>query len=697
MSPHPTRRLTRMLSKALWGRDALPGLLTLSALLAVLALLPARLLASPAAAVPAEAFFAQPDLSAASLSPSGRWLALLVRGAAERNMLVVVDLDNPTSQATALARFSDVDIEAPRWVGDERLVFSITDWQRGSSDQQYAPGLFSVPREGGFIRQLVKLRDDAIVTTAAVGPDRRLAWNHQLLHVPRQQPGQPPEVIVGELAYDNRGMREGVVPKRLDVASGRVRGLAGPLPEGEIHRWMFDAAGEARVATVNRQGRVQVLGRAPGQDSWAPLLRDAPWLEMPWAPYALDHDGALFVTVTRGAGGTRELARLDPATGNPRHESLVRTPGFDFDGEVVSDADEARILGFRVQTDAETTVWLDARLAALQTQIDERLPGRINRLSCRRCGSEAMVVLVQSWSDQDPGSLWVWRAASKSLSLVGRRRKPIDPQQMATVDFQTITTRDARSMPLWLTRPPGTTADGRAPAIVLVHGGPWSRGGHWVWKPMQQWLASRGYVVIEPEFRGSTGYGSEHFRAGWRQWGRTMQDDVADAVLWATKHKLIDPKRVCIAGASYGGYATLMGLIRHPELYRCGAAWVGVTDPLLLLQPSWWWGDDISEEGRKYGYPTLLGDPEKDLEMLKSVSPVLLAAQIKAPVLLAYGEGDRRVPLVHGRRMRSALQEAGREPEWITYPGEGHGFGLLQNEADFARRLEVFFGQHLKP
>ena len=118
---------------------------------------------------------------------------------------------------------------------------------------------------------------------------------------------------------------------------------------------------------------------------------------------------------------------------------------------------------------------------------------------------------------------------------------------------------------------------------------------------------------------------------------------------------------------------------------------------MLLLQPSWWWGDDISEEGRKYGLPTLLGDPEKDLEMLKSVSPVLLAAQIKAPVLLAYGEADRRVPLVHGRRMRAAMQEAGQEPEWITYPGEGHGWWLQANQADFARKLEAFFGKHLKP
>jgi dipeptidyl aminopeptidase/acylaminoacyl peptidase len=425
------------------------------------------------------------------------------------------------------------------------------------------------------------------------------------------------------------------------------------------------------------------------------VLSDAESLTQPWAPHSIDGAGNLFVTVPRGKGGTTELARFDFATGKPHSTSVVSAPGFDFAGRVVGEHDGGPILGFRVETDAETTAWLDPRLKALQAQVDERLPGRVNRLSCRRCSEEAMVALVESFSDRDPGSIWYWRAADKSLVLVGRAFRNLDPARMAAVDFQTITARDGRTMPLWLTRSPGSPADGSRPAIVLVHGGPWSRGGHWRWQAMQQFLASRGYVVIEPEFRGSTGYGVDHFRAGWRQWGRAMQDDIADAVLWAAKQKLIDPQRVCIAGASYGGYATLMGLVRHPEMYRCGAAWAAVTDPMLLLQPSWFWGDDISAEARKYGLPTLLGDAEKDAAMLRDASPVAQAARIKAPVLLAFGELDRRVPLNHGRNMRQALQAAGREPEWITYNSEGHGWLRMDNQLDFARRLEAFFAANL--
>jgi len=265
---------------------------------------------------------------------------------------------------------------------------------------------------------------------------------------------------------------------------------------------------------------------------------------------------------------------------------------------------------------------------------------------------------------------------------------------MAGRDFQRIRARDGRDLPLWLTEPAAAAQARLPPAVVMVHGGPWVRGGHWRFDPMAQFLASRGYVVIEPEFRGSAGFGSAHLQAGWRQWGRAMQDDVADAVLWAAKERRIDPARVCIIGASYGGYATLMGLVRHPELYRCGAAWVAVTDPTLLFK--WSWRSDVSEEARQYSLPVMLGDPVADAAMLQEVSPVVQAARIKAPLLLAFGELDRRVPLEHGTRLRQAMRAAGSEPEWVVYNGEGHSWQLTASRVDFARRLEKFLAQHLR-
>ena len=173
---------------------------------------------------------------------------------------------------------------------------------------------------------------------------------------------------------------------------------------------------------------------------------------------------------------------------------------------------------------------------------------------------------------------------------------------------------------------------------------------------MAQFLASRGYLVIEPEFRGSTGYGEAHFTAGWKQWGQAMQDDVADALLWARKQGLANDK-ACVAGASYGGYSTLMGLVKHPELYRCGVAWLAVADLDLFIQGSWLVDDDVSDVARKFSLPDLIGDPVKDAAMIAANSPFKAGARIKAPLLLAYGERSARAP---GPRHAAARRAEGR-------------------------------------
>ncbi|WP_307719222.1 alpha/beta hydrolase family protein [Pseudoduganella armeniaca] len=231
---------------------------------------------------------------------------------------------------------------------------------------------------------------------------------------------------------------------------------------------------------------------------------------------------------------------------------------------------------------------------------------------------------------------------------------------------------------------------GPQPTVVLVHGGPWVRGGSWEWDSEAQFLASRGYVVLEPEFRGSTGFGFKHFQAGWRQWGRTMQDDLADTAQWAIKQGWTDPKRVAIMGGSYGGYATLMGLIRHPELFRCGIDYFGVSDINLMFTSA---RGDFSEYSLRYDLRTLIGDPDKDAEVLTQNSPVALADKLKNPLLIAHGYEDRRVPIEHAQRLRSAL---GTPPEWVVYPNEGHGLFHENNRIDFYKRVERFLAKHLQ-
>jgi dipeptidyl aminopeptidase/acylaminoacyl peptidase len=307
------------------------------------------------------------------------------------------------------------------------------------------------------------------------------------------------------------------------------------------------------------------------------------------------------------------------------------------------------------------------------------------------------VLLVRSYSDREPGEWWIHRGAgsdTKDWQQVGRVKLEVKADDMSTMALHRIKARDGRDLPVWVTKNPA--AKGPLPAVVLVHGGPWVRGNVWGWHADAQFLASRGYVVIEPEFRGGTGYGEAHLKAGFRQWGQAMQDDVADALGWAQQQGIASDK-ACIAGASYGGYSTLMGLIKDPGLYRCGVAWVAVADLELLVNGSIWVDDDTSVIMRKYRMAELVADGKADADMIAANSPAQQAARIKAPLLLAFGEEDRRVPLAHGERLRKAMRAAGNEPEWVTYPGEGHGFAVVKNRVDFAERMERFLAKHLQP
>jgi dipeptidyl aminopeptidase/acylaminoacyl peptidase len=201
-----------------------------------------------------------------------------------------------------------------------------------------------------------------------------------------------------------------------------------------------------------------------------------------------------------------------------------------------------------------------------------------------------------------------------------------------------------------------------------------------------QFLASRGYVVIEPEFRSSTGYGSALEVAGWRQWGLTMQDDLQDALQWAIAKGWVDAKRACIMGASYGGYAALMGPVRHPDTYRCAISWVGVTDlPELLKNERYNWG---STDLTKATLELAIGDPKLNAEQLKQTSPVHRAGDIHVPVLAAWGKDDQRVPLDQGRDFRDAAKRAGVELEYVEYADEGHNWLKPETSIDFFTRAE---------
>ena len=340
--------------------------------------------------------------------------------------------------------------------------------------------------------------------------------------------------------------------------------------------------------------------------------------------------------------------------------------------------------------------WLDPALRQVQARIDALLPHTNNLFTCDPCGGQRRFV-VTAYSDRQPPVYFLFDTQAigpAALQLIGVSRPGVDPAHMARQDFLRVSTRDGQSMPVVVTRPAGP---GPWPTVVLVHGGPWARGseGGWGWEPQAQFLASRGYLVVEPEFRGSTGFGDAWYRAGFRQWGLAMQEDLTDAARWAIAQGLADPKRVAIAGASYGGYAALMALVKEPALFRAAINWVGMTDIETMFSLSW--SDYAGGLWHREGMPVLIGDPGRDAQQFRQASPLKPAKEIRQPVMLAYGWRDQRVPLEHGTRIPDALQDAGnRQVEWVQYDDEGHGFRGQANVIDFWTRVERFLGQHLR-
>ncbi|MFT7722163.1 MAG: prolyl oligopeptidase family serine peptidase [Roseateles sp.] len=644
--------------------------------------------------VPVVAFFQSSEFQEAQLSPSGRYLAITTSKLGGRRALFVFDL-SPNGKPTQAARIHDLDVVDVHWVNEDRLLFSVRDLSLGSGSSYHnPPGLFAVDRDGNNLLKLIRREQNA--ASGGRIRDRSLSPFHRLLAVPDFVAGAANDtIVVGEARFNAQWEVVSMRPLQVNVNNGLVQTFGDLKAPSRVAQWLFDGKGQPRVAISVDEMQGRMFYRAPDSETWM-QIGEGNLLDMPFRPEFVDDRGTLYVTKRQGPAETSALTRFDFKTGAPEAKPLIVTAGFDFEGQAISS--DQGLLGFRVTTDAEETVWLNAGIKAFQQKVDKLLPGRINRIMCRRCGSPDMVALVQSYSDREPGQVLVYRAKDDAWQSVGRVMLGIDPARMPRVDLQRIKARDGLELPVWITLPPGLKPNAKPEkpllTVVLVHGGPNVRGRVWGWSPYAAFIASRGYLVIEPEFRGSDGFGRKFMEAGFKQWGQAMQDDVADTLLWAQKSGLASD-RACIAGASYGGYATFAGLMRHPELYRCGVAWVAVTDLMLLAQGSSWVETDVNALSRQHVLSARLGDPEKDAAMLRANSPVEQAARIKAPVLLGMGGADLRVPLQHGERMRDALAKVGNAPEWVVYSDEGHSWLRPESRIDFANRMERFLAKHL--
>jgi dipeptidyl aminopeptidase/acylaminoacyl peptidase len=616
--------------------------------------------------VPPEPFFQHEDYRELGLSPSGKYLGALVP-AGGRVCLAVIDLD--THSVRIAAGLDGNDVDWFEWVNDDRLVFAAIDLQSGLGEQR-GGGLFAVNRDGSYFRILAPTLQMQIYS-------RQFVYRYTQL-LSRLDDGSD-DVLVISNETSNR------YPDvyRLNTLTGRKTLKSFDKP-GDITHWVVDRKGAVRAAVEQEKGTIRVFWRPDEEAKWV-QLGEFPLRETRFQPVAFDGDGALFVTSNIGRN-TNAIYRFD--TEKKTLGTLVAAhPQVDLIGGLVFDRDQNRVIGVTYQADRPGTIWFDEDRAQLQKLVDAALPGRTNAIA--GAGPHA---LVRSYSDTDPGTYYLFDLKKRRLEYFASQRNAIKPEAMSPRQPVHYAARDGLDIPAYLTLPKGKEPK-NLPLVLLVHGGPFVHGATWRWSAEAAYLAALGYAVFEPAFRGSTGWGSKLFFAGWKQWGRGMQDDLNDGVDWLVKQGTIDPKRMCIMGASYGGYAVMMGLARDPDRWRCGINYFGVTDINLMFDITW--SDIAYSDFIRYTAKEMIGDPDRDAALLKAVSPLENAAHIKAPVLMAYGAQDRRVPIVHGEKMRDALKAQGTSVEWVTYADEAHGFLNEKNRYDFYRRVANFLAQQL--
>lgn len=430
--------------------------------------------------------------------------------------------------------------------------------------------------------------------------------------------------------------------------------------------------------------------RSTDQAAWEKVSSfddDAPSMR----PLAFEADGTLLVESSLESQDHTVVRKFDPTTKQPG-ALVAEFPGSDTNATPVQDGATGGLLGLRLEGDRPRYVWFDDATARIHSLLSATLPPESDiRLKRLANGRYAVSVL----SDRVPITYYLLDPASMRLEKVLQPRDWIVPERMASREPFHYKARDGRDIPGYLTLPAGRPAQ-KLPLIAWIHGGPWARD-KWGWDTQAQFFAARGYAVFQPNYRGSSEIGLRHLKAGYKQLGLAMQDDVTDGIQELIRQGIVDPQRICIGGASYGGYATLMGLVREPGLFKCGIDVMGVTD-LAWWQTLGYTDFNLTNPNAATAQlAKMVGTIGPDDALLHDHSPRFLADKIKAPVLIIHGSNDPRVPLRHAEAMRSALIDAGNPPEWVVYPGEGHGFNKPEHRLDYYKRMAAFLDRWIGP
>ncbi len=632
---------------------------------------------APSGPLPIEQFVGADLFEQLKISPTGEYLAATVP-LEDRTALVVM-------RRKDMQRMTVVNVQ-PRtrvenfwWVNDRRVLLTLSE-QHGAYAQRYGTGeIWGTDVDGANQGLLVGLRRAGSTHT-----ESRIKSRHQELIYAQMVDTlhDDDDHVLVSITPLNAGEDPFTSLERMHVTRGSRQKIArAPVRNA---RFLVDHAKVARFALGQGADNHSKLYYRSGRDVEWELVNDHAVSDVNVYPLAFRGDDRVAYLEVEQPGKPNAVHAFDVAS--KRHALLVQDPKVDPAG-LLFGADDTTPYAIDYLDGIPRQHDLDAAVpeARLLRSLQKSFPGHGVRITgFTRDGNLALVYV---YSAGNPGDFYVFDRARKEAHHLASRRQQIDPERMAGMRSVSIRARDGRMLHGFLTVPPGV-GEKSLPVIVNPHGGPFDVFDRWEFLPETQLFASRGYAVLQLNFRGSGNYGRDHVRAGYRQWGAAMQDDLTDATRWLIDEGIADKSRICIYGASYGAYAALMGVAREPGLYACAVGYVGAYDLPLMH-------DDGDIRDRKWGANYLSDTLGADRRRLGEVSPTRLAERIDVPVFLAAGGIDERTPIKHSERMRDALTAAGNPPEWLVFPDEGHGFEQEANVRTYYTRLLAFLDKHI--
>jgi len=600
--------------------------------------------------IPLEDFFRNPEKTGFKLSYDGQHLAFL-QPVNQRLNLFSQPVDG--DEALQLTDVTDRDIAGFLWASSKRLIY-IRD---NGGDENFS--LFAVDQDGSNLKELTPFKDVKV----------------QLID---DLEDNEDEILIGMNKRDKRFFDA----YRINIHTGDVQ-LIGENP-GNISSWITDNAGNLRVALTSDGVNNSLLYRSSEDDDFETLVTTN--FRESISPLFFDFDDEQLFVSTNINRDKNAIVRYDPEA-NEEVKELYAHPEVDVTGLLRSKKREI-ITGVTYVTDKRHYEFFDDDREQLQQTLELRLGGYEVVIASQNKAEDRL--LIRTYSDQSQGSYYFYDKQEDALRELSEMSPWLNEDDMAEMQPIEYKSRDGFMIYGYLTLPKGKVPK-NLPVVVHPHGGPWARDT-WGFNPAVQFLANRGYAVLQMNFRGSTGYGRRFWEAGFKEWGQKMQHDITDGVQYLIEEGIADPDRIGIYGGSYGGYAVLAGLAFTPEVYACGVDYVGVSNLLTFMDtiPPYW------EQYRKMLYE-MVGNPEDDQEhrMLEERSPVNYVDRIEAPLLIAQGANDPRVNKAESDQIVAALKNKGIDVPYIVKDNEGHGFRNEENRFEFYREMETFLAKHL--